>query len=161
MFHTERGSGQGIRVPGLGCGGGKWPPNPRSPAQGVVHHWHLMFLTPWTEYEPLLMLKMVVDIILQLRLVYGVSKKIHSKLKKKTKQKPDVEKHQQLKTDRGNGQDSRPDRFHTFQNKVLLPLTSPSGRDRGSNCSNKLLTALGEQLSVCWVTGLELGINCL
>lgn len=54
-----------------------------------------MFLTPWTEYEPLLMLKMVVDIILQLRLVYGVSKKIHSKLKKKkNEQKPDVEKHQ-------------------------------------------------------------------
>lgn len=42
------------------------------------------------------MLKMVVDITLQLRLVYGVSKKIHSKLKKKKKnqQKPDVEKHQ-------------------------------------------------------------------
>ena len=63
----------------------------------MVHHWHLMFLTLWTEYEPLLMLKMVVDIILQLRLVYGVSKKkIHSKLKKKNKneQKPDVEKHQ-------------------------------------------------------------------
>lgn len=31
------------------------------------------------------MLKMVVDITLQLRLVYGVSKKIHSKLKKKKK----------------------------------------------------------------------------
>ena len=40
-----------------------------------------MFLTLWTEYEPLLTLKMVVDITLQLRLVYGVSKKIHSKLK--------------------------------------------------------------------------------
>ena len=55
-----------------------------------------MFLTLWKEYEPLLMLKMVVDITLQLRLVYGVSKKIHSKLKKKKKnqQKPDVEKHQ-------------------------------------------------------------------
>ena len=55
----------------------------------MVHHWHLMFLTLWTEYEPLLMLKMVVDIILQLRLVYGVSKK-----KNKNEQKPDVEKHQ-------------------------------------------------------------------
>lgn len=54
-----------------------------------------MFLTLWKEYEPLLMLKMVVDITLQLRLVYGVSKKIHSKLKKKkNQQKPDVEKHQ-------------------------------------------------------------------
>ena len=44
-----------------------------------------MFLTLWKEYEPLLMLKMVVDITLQLRLVYGVSKKINTKLKKKKK----------------------------------------------------------------------------
>lgn len=76
VFHTD-----GARVRRvLECLGwdveGNGLPNPRSPAQGVVHHWHLMFLTPWTaEYEPLLMLKMVVDIILQLRLVYGVSKK--------------------------------------------------------------------------------------
>ena len=39
--------------------------------------------------------------------------------------------------------DSNLDRFHTFQNEVLSPLISPSGRDRGSNCSSKLLTTLG------------------